>query len=168
MNFVEEAEKFAHIKHEGKFRKDGTTPYIVHIKEVVNKLYDWKYKASFFENENFIFRNRNVIISSAWLHDVLEKTETKKDELLKFGIRTMNQVVKITFDEEKESEEAYFNRNYDNIIKLADHITNTQYFMNNNLVDWISYYKKGMVLVDNFRKYSFCKNDIMQIEQKIS
>ena len=165
MSIIEDAKNFALNKHNGKFRKDGFTPYSEHLKEVVDMLSTWKYKSGFFQDEINIFRNYNVIYASAWLHDTLEKTDTHKEELMRFGIRVMNQVVKISFKEDMETEEEYFKRNYDNVIKLADHICNTFYFMNNNLVDWREYYKKGMILVDNFKQYNFCKNEICEIEK---
>ena len=74
------AEKFATEKH--KDQMYGDVPYTEHLKEVSGAVWLWDKTA---------FRNEHVTI--AWLHDVLEDTETELDELSEyFGEHIANSV----------------------------------------------------------------------------
>jgi hypothetical protein len=64
------AEQLARRAHERQFRRDGTTPYITHPEAVVNRL----------KGEN------DDVIAAAWLHDVLEDTDTTVDDLRRHEI----------------------------------------------------------------------------------
>ena len=59
---VELAQKYATKYHQGQFRKNGVTPYIVHPHAVVKYL------------EKFGIKDE-VTLSIAWLHDIVEDTE---------------------------------------------------------------------------------------------
>lgn len=165
---IKQAELFATNKHRFKFRKDGFTPYIEHPREVVSKLIDWNYRSYFIKNESNIFHDLDYIICAGWLHDTIEKTDTKLDEIAeKFGYCITCMVNQISFKENEESEEQYYDRNKNNIVKFADHICNTIYFRNNGLVNFKSYFEKGKVIIDNFSKYNFCREDLRMINNWI-
>lgn len=73
--FLDAAAAFATERHEGQTRRDGATPYITHPLRVAKRLQD----AGVTKAE---------IIAAALLHDVLEDTPTRPDELLaRFGPR---------------------------------------------------------------------------------
>ncbi len=54
--------------HNGQFRKDGYTPYIVHPIEVMRKVWKWGI-------------TNPTILSAALLHDTLEDTSLTQQEL---------------------------------------------------------------------------------------
>lgn len=162
---IKQAEIFANNKHRLSFRKDGFTPYIEHPKEVVKKIMDWNYKSYFLEKESKFFNNLDNLICVGWLHDTIEKTNTKIEEIFElFGSDIAYMVKEISFDEKNETFEDYFKRNQYNIIKLADHICNTMFFKKNNLIDYKEYFHNGDILVNNFINYNFCKEDFIMIK----
>lgn len=59
MNLIEKAEAIARKAHDGQFRRDGVTPYIVHPERVVARL----------RPED---RDSDFTVAVAWLHDVVE------------------------------------------------------------------------------------------------
>lgn len=61
------ADKLANGRHAGQFRRDGKTPYMVHVNAVVARLKTIKEK----------------IVGK--LHDILEDTDTTEEELLSLG-----------------------------------------------------------------------------------
>ncbi|MBT3298205.1 bifunctional (p)ppGpp synthetase/guanosine-3',5'-bis(diphosphate) 3'-pyrophosphohydrolase [archaeon] len=70
---VELAQKYATKYHQGQFRKNGVTPYIVHPHAVVKYL------------EKFGIKDE-VTLSIAWLHDIVEDTPlTYSDVKVIFG-----------------------------------------------------------------------------------
>ncbi len=66
---IKVAENIARKAHQGQFRRDGITPYIVHPERVVSRL-----------SEN------SEAQAVAWLHDVLEDTGISEKSLLDAGI----------------------------------------------------------------------------------
>lgn len=64
------ASSIARKAHEGQFRRDGLTPYITHPEAVAKSL----------EGEH------PDVIATAWLHDVLEDTDTTMQDLLLSGL----------------------------------------------------------------------------------
>lgn len=70
MNLVAIAAQFASRAHSGQHRRDGITPYINHPAAVADRLKG--------ESE--------VVIATAWLHDVLEDTDATADEMRAAGI----------------------------------------------------------------------------------
>lgn len=143
---------FSQKAHFNFCRADHYTPYFEHIKEVVDLLKKWN-------------RTEFNVLATAYLHDVLEKTNVKEEELYNvFGDVLTNYVKEITFDENNESEENYFLRNQYNVVKLADHLTNTIYFAYNGLREPLKYYNKGLILVNNFRKINPYKKTIEFVE----
>jgi (p)ppGpp synthase/HD superfamily hydrolase len=59
MNMVETAKSIAQRAHAGQYRRDGVTPYINHPEAVAERLKD----------------DPPEVVSTAWLHDVIEDTE---------------------------------------------------------------------------------------------
>jgi len=62
------AKKFANERHKNQKRKDGVTTFSDHLEGVVNRL------------KNLGITNEDVL-SAAWLHDVIEHTNTTFDEI---------------------------------------------------------------------------------------
>lgn len=151
---IEKIINFAVLKHQNKYRADNKTPYLVHICEVVNMLQSWNI-------------NDEDILSTAYLHDVIEKTDTDVSELDQFGNKIKANVLLITHDENKISKEQYFFLNRKNVVKLADHLTNTLFFIKNKIRNPITYYQQGKVLIDYFKdKYPYNKT-IKYVEEKL-
>lgn len=67
-NIVAKAKKFASEKHKNQKRKDGVTPFYDHLEGVVNRL------------KNLGISDQDVL-SAAWLHDIIEDTNTTFDEI---------------------------------------------------------------------------------------
>lgn len=55
--------------HQGQFRRDGATPYICHPRDVAGRV-----------------KGDDMAEAVAWLHDVLEDTDLKADDLRKAAI----------------------------------------------------------------------------------
>lgn len=64
------AREIATKAHEGQYRRDKVTPYIVHPKAVADRLI----------NESA------TVVATAWLHDVIEDTEVTASSLSACGI----------------------------------------------------------------------------------
>jgi len=62
------AKKFALEKHKNQKRQDGVTPFSDHLEGVVNRL------------KNLGMTNEDVL-SAAWLHDIIEHTDTTFEEI---------------------------------------------------------------------------------------
>lgn len=62
------AKKFAQEKHKNQKRKDGVTPYSDHLEGVVNRL------------KNLGVTDKDVLCA-AWLHDIIEYTDTTFDQI---------------------------------------------------------------------------------------
>ncbi len=67
---IETARTFARHVHAGQFRRDGVTPYILHPAAVADRL----------KGES------DETIAVAWLHDVLEDSDTTEADLHAAGI----------------------------------------------------------------------------------
>lgn len=115
MTKLERATKFAMDRHRGQKRKDGKTPYWRHLEHVVKRLENLQVKQE--------------ILIAAWLHDVIEDTETDYDEIRAiFGKKvadTVSSLTKETRLAETKRETLYVRQlkksSFDaKIIKLAD------------------------------------------------
>lgn len=68
-NLVTLSRDLAHRAHEGQFRRDGVTPYVVHPQAVASRV-----------------AGDPIAESVAWLHDVLEDTPLTEADLRQAGI----------------------------------------------------------------------------------
>jgi len=124
IDVIELAEKFAARKHKGQMRKNGEV-FLVHPLTV--GLYIKKYK----KNDWF-----DELIAAAYLHDVLEDTDTTYVELVKeFGYLIAGIVLELTTDNDMLNEigkERYQAIRFKNMtswaltIKLCDRLHNTE------------------------------------------
>lgn len=135
---IDEARSFA-VENHGN-QKYGKYPYEVHLINVVNVLLS-----------NNILPDTEINIdlwSSAWLHDVLEDTNTTKDEVIdKFGTNIFEIVWSLTDgegDNRKEKKQIMYEKLVLNqsaiIIKLADRIANLEFSIINNNQEKIKLY----------------------------
>ena len=108
--------EFAHKKHQHQKRPDGVTPFLDHLEGVVNRL------------KNIGIANQNIL-SAAWLHDTIEKTDTTFEEIDGiFGNTISVLVLSLTKDKnlpKKRQEIQYINQlknasKDSKIIKLCD------------------------------------------------
>ena len=109
---VGRAELFATGAHAGELRKDGVTPYIVHPAEIVTTLRKVGVASS--------------VLAAAWLHDVVEDTETTLEEIYtEFGDEIGGLVDVLSHRKPSESREHYHSRVLSGspegkLIKVAD------------------------------------------------
>lgn len=83
---VHSAENFAKERHSGMIRKDGACPHHEHLAAVVARLKN-------------LGISDDDIISSAWLHDIIDHTNTSFDELdQRFGSRVAVLVLSVSRD----------------------------------------------------------------------
>ena len=115
-DITSKAQKFAYEKHKNQKRKDGITPFSEHLEGVVNRL------------KNLGIVNQDVL-SAAWLHDIIEHSDTTFDEINEiFGNTISVLVLSLTKDSElskKERELQYIQQLKDStseakIIKFCD------------------------------------------------
>ncbi len=83
---LSEAIQFAKTKHRGMKRKDGITPSLRHLKQVVKRL------------EKMGVKDPDILIAG-WLHDVIEDTDVTYDGIKKrFGKKVAEMVVAVSKD----------------------------------------------------------------------
>ena len=86
MNRILLAISFAKKKHRYQLRKDCTTPYWHHLKQVVQNL------------QKLGIKNQDILCAG-WLHDTIEDTNTDFDDIEKrFGKTTAKIVAQVTKD----------------------------------------------------------------------
>ena len=109
---IELAKKIATEKHRGQFRRDGKTPYVSHPAAVAERL----------GNE------AAEVVMAAWLHDVLEDTDTTVEELRDRGIPGVVLDAVVTLTKDESDYESYLRRVRRNEIackvKVADMLHN--------------------------------------------
>ena len=130
---TENALRFASKAHEGQFRKDGVTPYIVHPKAVVRMLKLWGI-------------TQPILICAAYLHDVLEDTRVTEAEIEKCFTFMVSDCVKTLTRDKNESRTDYLRRVSECreaealLIKCADRIYNTLDFIHDGKADYAREY----------------------------
>lgn len=135
---VDEARSFAVEKHGNQ--KYGKYPYETHLINAVSVLL-----------RNGILPDTEMNIdlwSSAWLHDVLEDTDTDRDEIIdRFGIHIFEIVLSLTDgkgENRKERKQAMYEKIVLNqnaiIIKLADRIADLEFSIIGNNQEKIKLY----------------------------
>lgn len=117
---LSEARRFAKTKHRGLKRKDGITPSLRHLSQVVRRL----------ERMGI---NDSDTLSAGWLHDVIEDTDVTYDRIQKrFGRNVAEMVVAVSKDNRlpKKKRDAQYVKQLKNcsfgakLIKLGDIVAN--------------------------------------------
>ncbi len=108
LSLSKRAEEFARKKHHGLKRKDGITPSIRHLKQVVERLE----KMGITKQQRQRGRRRDEhILCAGWLHDVIEDTDVTYDTIQKkFGRDVAEMVVAVSKDNrlsKKKRDEQY-------------------------------------------------------------
>ncbi|MFN3654869.1 MAG: HD domain-containing protein [Candidatus Nitrosotenuis sp.] len=152
------AKNFAKKKHLGQTKKDGITPVYRHLETVVDKL-------------KYVGITDEIILSAAWLHDVLESTKTSFDELeTLFGRKTALLVLSLTKDgklPKNAREKQYLKQLKESclsakLIKLCDIASNLQDIHNSNL----SYRVKTKKIIKILHYIKMIKSDIFKSIKK--
>jgi len=87
------AVRFAVVAHEGQYRKDGTTPYIVHPIEVAGVLSEALSDSDYFADMN------TEAVMAAILHDTIEDTDVEAGHIeAEFGPEVSRLVQEVTED----------------------------------------------------------------------
>lgn len=91
MSHASRAEELARFHHNGQFRRDGVTPYIRHVENVVANLAG----------------EHDEVLAAAWLHDLLEDCPVGMSALVEIGMPFTVQVAVrcLTRLEEQEYED---------------------------------------------------------------
>ena len=145
---IDAADAFADEKHVGQFRKNGTTPYILHPRAVVSILCD----AGITEP---------VILAAALLHDTIEDTDVTYDELASlFGQPVADIVLEVTDDKslsktKRKQEQIRHAPHYSvaaALVKIADKIANLRDIIDEPAPDWdasrkLAYYDHARAVV---------------------
>lgn len=126
MNLIEQAKKLA-IQHHADQKYDEH-PYSYHLYYVSNIL------------TKFNYADDELIMAAGWLHDVLENTDLTYETLVsEFGKEVSDIVWAVTTEPGQNRAERLRNTSPKIhshpkalIIKLADKIANTEYYLNNN------------------------------------
>ncbi|MGY3620617.1 HD domain-containing protein [Bradyrhizobium sp. USDA 10063] len=131
IRLISEAAELAARRHNGMARKGrGDEPYINHLAEVANLL------ATATDDADA------ELVAAGWLHDIVEDTDTTREELAqKFGERVAALVVEVTDDMslpkpqrwQKQIEDAPHKSPGARMIKIADKISNTRARIGSNL-----------------------------------
>ena len=120
MSDITQARNFAKRKHLGQLRKNGKTTTFSHLKDVVRNLK----KMKVIDEE---------IICAAWLHDVIEDTDTDYDSIKdRFGKNVAEIVVSVTKDNRlpKKQREIKYQKDLKassakaKLVKIADILAN--------------------------------------------
>lgn len=84
-DLITRAAYLARRAHDGQMRKDGVTPYSVHVERVANKVMNHPLATE-------------EMVAAAWLHDVVEDTQYAKFQDIKmlFGYNTALMVMGLT------------------------------------------------------------------------
>lgn len=119
MTIIEKAKEYATLKHTGQIRKMNKLPFIIHPQDVADLA-----KRT----------NDSEMIAAAWLHDVVEDTETTLEEIRsEFGNRIAGLVDEVTskvVEQGKRSKKEYYHEKVRHIssdaltLKLFDRLSN--------------------------------------------
>ena len=155
-NIASKAQKFAYEKHKNQKRKDGVTPFSEHLEGVVNRL------------KNLGVVNQDVLCA-AWLHDIIEHSDTTFDEINEiFGNTISVLVLSLTKDSElakKERESQYIQQLKDStpeakMIKFCDISANLKDIANAP----ISKTQKNKQIKKLFRYLRVIKKELSEIK----
>jgi (p)ppGpp synthase/HD superfamily hydrolase len=150
MNSLKAAHKFAEDAHKGQTRKFTGRPYIEHLKETAQNL--WEATDGTAENEDYI---------AALLHDVVEDTGVPAEEIGRnFGGTVKFLVEELTTNEEerkKLGKEIYLAKKMDEVsdraltIKLSDRLSNVSGLIDKEIpIDFVKrYFNETKYIIDN-------------------
>ena len=174
MSSVTDARNFAKKKHAGQLRKNGKTPYIFHLKDVVKNL------------KKMRVTNKDIICAG-WLHDTIEDTDTDFDSIKdRFGKNIAKIVVSVTKDNrlpKKQSERKYAKDLRDSsakakLVKIADILANVNDAPNagrNTRWEKQQFVKKSkywsyvsQVKSDKLAELTWAKNEWKRLQKKYS
>lgn len=141
MNIVERAKEFA-IKAHGK-QKYGKLPYEYHLQQVVNKLMLWKDYDSFDVTDE--------CLAVAWLHGVLEDTDTSLTDLEQhFGDEVGYQVLMLS-KTVPSSYDVYIRlikkEKVAKLVKMADTLCNLEASLLSGELKRVNKYSKQLALL---------------------
>ena len=149
------ARNLALEKH--KNQKYGIYPYEVHLTNVVNVLLHF----------GISFKD-DVLIMSAWLHDILEDSNISKSLLsISFGeeVKKIVELVSNCNDTAKtknENKRTTFERIAINqkaiVVKLADRIANVEFSLLHGNLDMLKKYEKEQILIDELIRTNITSN----------
>lgn len=167
LSLIEQAKKFAELKHMGQTRKfDKNNAYINHPLAVAERL------AYFCKDE--------AMIAAALLHDTIEDTNTSYGEILQlFGIKVANLVEELTSDKEEANKigKAQYLTNKINglsedarLIKFLDRENNVSDFPKSPMEFSKRYAKETQYILDHLNFEPSCNEKIIinSIREKIS
>ncbi|WP_422091802.1 HD domain-containing protein [Tenacibaculum ovolyticum] len=139
------ARNFALEKH--KNQKYGIHSYEVHLTNVVNVLLHFG-----------LSLDEDIILMSAWLHDVIEDSGIEKYLLSTYFGEEVTEIVELVSNQKdnnktkEDNKKVTFERIATNqkamIVKLADRITNVEFSLLHGNVDKIKKYKKEQPLIE--------------------
>lgn len=159
MTKLEKAELFAKEKHAKMTKKDRATPYSVHLESVVSRL-----KSIGIVNED--------VLCAAWLHDTMEDTDTRFDDIFEqFGRDVAILVSSLSKDAKlprKERESQYVmqlkNAPFEaKLIKLCDIAANLSDLRNSD----VSKTKRSKTVKTKLHYLQIIKNEIMEKKASI-
>lgn len=135
---VQEARQFSILAH--KEQKYGAYPYDIHLGHVVEVLI--RNAVGFYSEEDY------TLLAVAWLHDILEDTNTSKEQLnIRFNINIAEIVYALTDGKgntrKEKKEEVYKKIIYNQeaiIVKLADRIANVEFSLIHGNIEKIKKY----------------------------
>lgn len=125
-NIIPKAKEFASLMHAGQKRKEGI-PFIIHPKSVARILEEVVFEAWPHAKPTPKKPKYEIILSVAWLHDVLEDTPVTYDDLkINFGKDIADMVYLLSRNVNREEYKTRIkNSDYTvKIIKLADTLHN--------------------------------------------
>jgi (p)ppGpp synthase/HD superfamily hydrolase len=132
---IEAAKEFAYKAHEWQYRRDGITPYFVHVEGVAKS----------------VIPQKPEYIATAYLHDVIEDTPHSSMDLTNIGMPRMvvNAVLLLTKFDHLPYEE-YLKQLKTNVIAKAVKIADINYNLNDTPTDkQREKYKKALEYLNN-------------------
>ena len=137
MDIIKEAQWIAGIAHQDQYRRDGKTPYIRHVEDVVKRLQRQEQPDS--------------LIAAAWLHDVIEDSNITVRNLHECGIPD-NVIIAVDALTKKagQSYQEYLsivkNNQIARIVKISDMLSNLSDDPSKNQI--VKYSKGLLFLLD--------------------
>ncbi len=137
MNLLERARNLAIERHNGQTISDGK-PYIVHLEKVVSNV------------KKFGYGNDENLVIAAYLHDIVEDTETTIEEITALFGQDVASLVHGVTDEPGKNRKERKQNTYPKIkgneritaLKLCDRIANVEYNSGEDKERYLAMYQK--------------------------